>query len=405
MCWYSVLKTVQNYRLCPVRRFFFQSFACWLIVSTKVPADSSNPWDNGCTIYNPGKNWSMMRAFCEIWINLTTIWNDGEVSLAEASMEYVEGKATQKYGFSLQMSGNHLQMVIFQLPRNGERNWKLSQRVMTGVALGEVSDVLSDQGFRSRTGSIWRKRTLKHQNSNPNHQPSFFSYKYLYIYTYHYHCHYIYIYIYIPILALEVLFFQNQFLEQIPSLGRQNLHPPSVSGSPGPDRARRCSGIEKLENPTLILGSKQSSVESSGTRDARHLGHRATGYSDKSNWKIISDWELPKVEQPKTNKQNASSEKPAVIPSIIIWPTASSGPSIHNSTPLCDFSPVMTLSKAKIQKAIKTMKRRPNLSTASRIGQKAPLGNVEWYGYDMHMIWIWYGYDMDMIWIWYGYVV
>ena len=99
-------------------------------------------------------------------------------------MEYVEGKATQKYGFSLQMSGNHLQMVIFQLPRNGERNWKLSQRVMTGVALGEVSDVLSDQGFRSRTGSIWRKRTLKHQNSNPNHQPSFFSYKYLYIYIY-----------------------------------------------------------------------------------------------------------------------------------------------------------------------------------------------------------------------------
>ena len=151
----------------------------------------------GVLYITPGKNWSMMRAFCGIWINLTTIWNDGEVSLAEASMEYVEGKATQKYGFSLQMSGNHLQMVIFQLPRNGERNWKLSQRVMTGVALGEVSDVLSDQGFRSRTGSIWRKRTLKHQNSNPNHQPSFFSYKYLYIYiyTYHYHCHYIYIYI------------------------------------------------------------------------------------------------------------------------------------------------------------------------------------------------------------------
>jgi len=172
----------------------------------------------------PGKNWSMIRVFCGIWINLTTIWNDGEVSLAEASMEYVEGKATQKYGFSLQMSGNHLQMVIFPIAQKWWKKLEIvrCQRVMTGVALGEVSDVLSDQGFRSRTGSIWRKGTLKHQNSNPNHQPSFFSYKYLYIYNdmyvyIIYICIYISLSLYIPILALEVLFFQNQFLEPIPS--------------------------------------------------------------------------------------------------------------------------------------------------------------------------------------------
>jgi hypothetical protein len=69
------------------------------------------------------------------------------------------------------------------------------------------------------------------------------------------------------------------------------------------------------------------------------------------------------------------SQQQSVIPSIIIY-HRKKRPSIH-STPLCDFSPVMTLSKAKIQKAIKTMKRRPNLSTASRIGQKARLGKVE----------------------------
>ena len=149
---------------------------------------------------------------------------------------------------------------------------------------------VSAQGLDRFGGNVpW---SIKIQTPIINHH---FSATNIYIYNDMY-VYIIYIYIHIiiiiyPYSSFGSVVFSKPILGANPILGRQNLHSPSVSGSP----------------------PKQSSVESSGTRDARHLGHRATGYSDKSNWKIISDWELPKIEQPKTNKQNASSEKPAAI--------------------------------------------------------------------------------------------